>query len=89
MESIIQKRGDDGNVAFGLLLMGHVPRLIEEHELRSGDALCERLGTPKGDQIRLTSQLPPIHVALVGRENIIRRLSDLAVFLELLPRSGT
>lgn len=46
--------------------------------------LCENEGN-----IRLTSQLPPIHVALVGREKIIRRLSDLAVFLELLPRSGT
>ena len=39
--------------------------------------------------IRLTSQLPPIHVALVGREKIIPRLADLAVYLELLPRSGT
>ncbi len=46
--------------------------------------LCENEGN-----IRLTSQLPPIHVALVGCEKIIRRLGDLAVFLELLPRSGT
>lgn len=39
--------------------------------------------------IRLTSQLPPIHVALVGREKIIPRLADVATFLELLPRSAT
>ena len=37
----------------------------------------------------LTTLLPPIHVAVVGREKLIPRLSDLAVFLELLPRSAT
>jgi iron-sulfur cluster protein len=37
----------------------------------------------------LTSQLPPVHVALVGREKVIPRLDDLGVFLELLPRSAT
>jgi iron-sulfur cluster protein len=39
--------------------------------------------------ICLTSQMPPIHVALVGREKVIPRLSDLGVFLDLLPRSAT
>ena len=37
----------------------------------------------------LTTLLPPIHVAVVGREKLIPRLADLAVFLELLPRSAT
>lgn len=37
----------------------------------------------------LTTQLPPVHVALMGREKVIPALADLAVFLELLPRSAT
>jgi iron-sulfur cluster protein len=37
----------------------------------------------------LTSQLPPLHVALMGREKVIPALADLGVFLELLPRSAT
>jgi len=37
----------------------------------------------------LSTLLPPIHVAVIGREKLIRRLEDLAVFLELLPRSAT
>jgi iron-sulfur cluster protein len=37
----------------------------------------------------LTTLLPPLHVAIVGREKLIPRLADLAVFLELLPRSAT
>ena len=37
----------------------------------------------------LTSQLPPLHVALMGSEKIIPTLADLGVFLELLPRSAT
>src|SRR5680860_1325434 len=39
--------------------------------------------------IRLSSQLPPIHVALTGREKIVETLSDVVTYLELLPRSGT
>jgi iron-sulfur cluster protein len=39
--------------------------------------------------IRLSSQLPPIHVALVGREKIVPTLADVGTFLELLPRSAT
>jgi iron-sulfur cluster protein len=37
----------------------------------------------------LTTLLPPVHVAVVGREKLIPRLADLAVFLELLPRNAT
>ncbi len=37
----------------------------------------------------LATLLPPIHVAVVGREKLIPRLADLATFLELLPRSAT
>ena len=39
--------------------------------------------------ICLTSQVPPIHVALIGHEKIIPCFADLGVFLELLPRSAT
>jgi L-lactate dehydrogenase complex protein LldF len=39
--------------------------------------------------IRLTTSLPPVHVALMGIEKLVPRLSDLEVFLRLLPRSGT
>lgn len=39
--------------------------------------------------IRLTTQLPPIHVALMGIEKVIPSLDDLLVYLALLPRSGT
>jgi len=37
----------------------------------------------------LTMTLPPVHVALVGREKLIPRLADLATFLDLLPASAT
>ncbi|MHB0979007.1 MAG: LUD domain-containing protein [Thermoleophilia bacterium] len=39
--------------------------------------------------VRLSTQLPPIHVAVTGREKIVPRLEDVAAFLELLPRSAT
>jgi L-lactate dehydrogenase complex protein LldF len=39
--------------------------------------------------IRLTTTLPRIHIALMGIEKLLPRLSDLEVFLRLLPRSGT
>ncbi len=39
--------------------------------------------------IRLSTQLPPLHVALMGIEKVIPRFADLAVFLRLLPRSAT
>ena len=39
--------------------------------------------------IRLSTQVPRIHVAVVGIEKVIPRFRDLSVFLRLLPRSGT
>jgi L-lactate dehydrogenase complex protein LldF len=39
--------------------------------------------------IRLSTQAPKIHVAVVGIEKVIPRFCDLSVFLRLLPRSGT
>lgn len=39
--------------------------------------------------IRLTTSLPKRHIALMGIEKVIPKLSDLDVFLKLLPRSGT
>lgn len=39
--------------------------------------------------IRLSTQVPKIHVAVVGIEKVIPQFADLAVFLRLLPRSGT
>jgi L-lactate dehydrogenase complex protein LldF len=39
--------------------------------------------------IRFSTTTPRIHIALIGVEKIIPRFEDLAVFLRLLPRSGT
>ena len=39
--------------------------------------------------IRLTTSLPRVHVALMGIEKVVPRLADLATFWRLLPRSGT
>jgi L-lactate dehydrogenase complex protein LldF len=39
--------------------------------------------------IRLSTQVPKLHVAVVGIEKVIPRFEDLSVFLRLLPRSGT
>ncbi len=39
--------------------------------------------------IRLTTSLPKTHIAVMGIEKIVPRLTDLDVFLKLLPRSGT
>jgi len=38
---------------------------------------------------RMTATLPRVHVAVMGIEKVIPRLSDLELFLKLLPRSGT
>lgn len=38
---------------------------------------------------RLTMSCPPVHVAIVGIEKIIPRLSDLSLFLPVLATSGT
>lgn len=39
--------------------------------------------------IRLTTSLPPVHVAFVGIEKIVPRLDDLAGFLQLTTRAAT
>jgi L-lactate dehydrogenase complex protein LldF len=39
--------------------------------------------------IRLTTSLPRIHIAVMGIEKLIPRFADVDVFLKLLPRSGT
>lgn len=39
--------------------------------------------------IRMTTTLPRVHVALVGIEKVLPRLSDLDVFLRMIGRSGT
>jgi len=38
---------------------------------------------------RLTTSLPPVHVAVVGIEKVVPRFSDLEPLLMLLPRSAT
>ncbi|WP_374712030.1 LutB/LldF family L-lactate oxidation iron-sulfur protein [Symbiobacterium terraclitae] len=38
---------------------------------------------------RLTTSVPPVHVAIVGIEKLVPTLEDLAVVLGLLPRSAT
>lgn len=39
--------------------------------------------------IRLTTSVPRMHIAVMGIEKVVPRFSDLDVFLKLLPRSGT
>src|SRR6476659_5821546 len=39
--------------------------------------------------VRLTTSVPKTHIAVMGIEKIIPKFADLAVFLKLLPRSGT
>lgn len=39
--------------------------------------------------IRLTTSLPRLHIAMMGIEKVLPRFADLDVFLKLLPRSGT
>jgi L-lactate dehydrogenase complex protein LldF len=39
--------------------------------------------------IRFTTSLPPMHIAVMGIEKVLPRFADLDVFLKLLPRSGT
>ncbi len=38
---------------------------------------------------RFTTSLPKVHIAVMGIEKVVPRFEDLAVFLKLLPRSGT
>ena len=39
--------------------------------------------------IRLTTSVPRVHIAVMGIEKVVPRFADLDVFLKLLPRSGT
>jgi L-lactate dehydrogenase complex protein LldF len=39
--------------------------------------------------IRLTTSLPRMHIAVMGIEKLVPRFADLDIFLKLLPRSGT
>lgn len=39
--------------------------------------------------IRMCTSVPRVHVALMGIEKLVPRMEDLALFLRLLPRSGT
>jgi len=38
---------------------------------------------------RMVTTLPPVHIALMGMERLVRNLDDLALMLSLLPRSAT
>ena len=38
---------------------------------------------------RLTTGLPPVHIAIMGMEKVIPRLADLPVFLKVLARAAT
>jgi len=38
---------------------------------------------------RMVTTLPPVHIALMGMERLVRTLDDLALMLSLLPRSAT
>jgi len=49
-------------------------------------AIC--LVTNEGNG-RMVTGLPPIHIALMGMERLVRNLDDLAVMLSLLARSAT
>src|SRR5271157_2605064 len=39
--------------------------------------------------IRMTTTLPPLHIAIAGIEKVIPSREDFGTFIELLPRSGT
>ena len=38
---------------------------------------------------RMVTTLPPVHIAFMGMERLVRNLDDLALMLSLLPRSAT
>ncbi len=38
---------------------------------------------------RMVTTLPPVHIALMGIERLVPKMEDLALMLELLPRSAT
>jgi iron-sulfur cluster protein len=39
--------------------------------------------------IRMTTILPPLHIAIAGIEKVVPSRADFSTFIELLPRSGT
>jgi iron-sulfur cluster protein len=39
--------------------------------------------------IRMTTTLPPVHIAIAGIEKVVPSRGDFGTFIELLPRSGT
>ena len=39
--------------------------------------------------IRMTTTLPPLHIAIAGIEKVVPSRTDFGTFVELLPRSGT
>ena len=39
--------------------------------------------------IRMTTTLPPLHIAIAGIEKVVPSRADFGAFIELLPRSGT
>ena len=39
--------------------------------------------------IRMTTTLPPVHIAIAGIEKVVPSRADFGTFIELLPRSGT
>ena len=49
-------------------------------------AIC--LVTNEGNG-RMVTTIPPIHIALIGIERLVRNLDELALMLSLLPRSAT
>lgn len=49
-------------------------------------ALCILTNEGNG---RMVTTLPPVHIALMGIERLVTTLDDLAVILQLLPRSAT
>ncbi|MGI9951836.1 LUD domain-containing protein [Moorellaceae bacterium AZ2] len=38
---------------------------------------------------RLTTTVPPVHIAVLGYEKLVPRMMDVVPILEALPRSGT
>ncbi|HEU4798910.1 MAG TPA: LutB/LldF family L-lactate oxidation iron-sulfur protein [bacterium] len=81
------------------VLTGAARRLLRERFLRADVGITgvnfavAETGTivvvENEGNIRLTTSLPRIHIALMGIEKVIPRLADLAVFLTLLPRAAT
>ncbi len=67
--------------------------LVADLGISGGNFLAADSGTvaliENEGNIRLTTSLPPVHVAFVGIEKVVPRLADLAGFLQLTPRAAT